>query len=428
MIVERYEELGKSIRRTVTVDGRAFHSSMEDVSGLASNSSAWAKWWRSYLLGAQAQSDGVASATVTIGDLFCGCGGLTLGAIEAARALGFSVRIRFGVDMDSQALAVYSHNFAPEWTLQADVSTLVGYQLRGWGERASFAYPPELLHRRLMSAVETVDLLLAGPPCEGHSNLNNRTRRKDPRNILYLDAVAIAVALRAKAIVLENVPEIVHDRTSLFETAVSTLKAAGYFVTWGIIAADKLGWPQTRRRLFLVASRLDIVNIDKVAKALVRKPMGIRWAIEDLADKDGSSFMDSVSKISPENRRRIDYLFENDLYDLPQHERPSCHRNGHTYPSVYGRLRWDEPSGTITTGFMSPGRGRFIHPARKRTLTPHEAARLQGFPDWFDFSPGPGIVPSKSDLSKWIGDAVPTILGYAAVLSALSGFVQKDRQ
>jgi len=56
---------------------------------------------------------------------------------------------------------------------------------------------------------------------------------------------------------------------------------------------------------------------------------------------------------------------------------------------MYGRMRGADPSQTITGGFGSPGQGRFIHPTRPRTITPHEAARLQFFPDWFDFSAAP---------------------------------------
>jgi DNA (cytosine-5)-methyltransferase 1 len=82
-------------------------------------------------------------------------------------------------------------------------------------------------------------------------------------------------------------------------------------------------------------------------------------------------------------------------------------------------MKWDEPAPTITGGFQTPGRGRFIHPKRKRVLTPHEASRIQGFPDWFDFISPLAEGPTRTMLGKWIGDAVPSILGAAAVLSAI---------
>ena len=69
---------------------------------------------------------------------------------------------------------------------------------------------------------------------------------------------------------------------------------------------------------------------------------------------------------------------------------------------------------------MTPGQGRYIHPTQRRVLTAREAARLQGFPDTYDFAPDPENPPTKASLSKWIGDAVPMPLGYAAALSALA--------
>ena len=89
-----------------------------------------------------------------------------------------------------------------------------------------------------------------------------------------------------------------------------------------------------------------------------------------------------------------------------------------THTAVYGRLDPDGPAGTITTGFMTPGRGRYVHPTQKRTINPHEAARIQGFPDDYRFTLD-GKPPTTQLLTKWIGDAVPMPLGYAAALSVL---------
>ena len=94
--------------------------------------------------------------------------------------------------------------------------------------------------------------------------------------------------------------------------------------------------------------------------------------------------------------------------------------------SVYGRLKPESPAPTITTGFMTPGRGRFIHPTERRTLSPLEAARLQGFPDTYDFRDPAGGPPSSLKLAKWIGDAVPMPLGYAAALSALGPLLSRS--
>jgi DNA (cytosine-5)-methyltransferase 1 len=425
MIAERYTAHDRWIRRELVVGGKTFRTRIEDVSHFENDASAWSKWWWSYLRGAGPALDGPPVGSVSIVDLFCGCGGLTLGAGEAARAVGLRPLVRLGVDTDREALAVYATNLGPERTLHADTGSLVDFQIVGWAKGARFAYPPELLHRALDTVKGSVDLVVAGPPCEGHSNLNNRTRRADPRNLLYLDAVAIGVAIDARAIVIENVPDIVNDHSQVVETALALLKECGYQTTRGVLASDELGWAQTRRRFFLVGSRSRVLELEDLAFGLAKEPTTVRWAIEDLVDVADDPVMDSVPSLSLQNRLRIDYLFDNDLYDLPDHMRPACHQNGHTYPSVYGRLRWDSPAGTITTGFMTPGRGRFIHPSRKRPLTPREAARLQGFPDRFQFRVGHAPVPKKQALAKWIGDSVPPILGYSAVLSVLWGFVRE---
>jgi DNA (cytosine-5)-methyltransferase 1 len=102
------------------------------------------------------------------------------------------------------------------------------------------------------------------------------------------------------------------------------------------------------------------------------------------------------------------YLVDKKVFELPNRLRPICHQNGqHSYASVYGRLLWNQPAQTITSGYGSMGQGRYVHPLGRRTLTPHEAARLQLFPDWYDFGPGPR--------TKWataIGNAVPFKLSY----------------
>ena len=84
---------------------------------------------------------------------------------------------------------------------------------------------------------------------------------------------------------------------------------------------------------------------------------------------------------------RVHHLFDNDLHDLPDEFGPPSRQGEETnsYTAVYGRMHWDRPAGTITTGFLTPGRGRYIHPTQRRGLTPHEGARIQGFPDTYNF-------------------------------------------
>jgi DNA (cytosine-5)-methyltransferase 1 len=185
-----------------------------------------------------------------------------------------------------------------------------------------------------------------------------------------------------------------------------------------------MGGAQTRKRYFLIASRVaepaGELSIKDVAKGLKHGARSLQWAIGDLLSDPKAevktNIMDTTPMLSADNLIRIHHLFDNDLYDLPDAVRPDCHKNGHTYPSVYGRLWWDKPSQTITTGFLTPGRGRYVHPLRPRVITPHEAARIQSFPDTFSFVVDAANPPSRAGIQKWIGDAVPPLLGYAATL------------
>ncbi|MCS7296247.1 MAG: DNA cytosine methyltransferase [Dehalococcoidia bacterium] len=415
-VTERYEVLPGLVRRTVTLGDRETVTEIADVSGL-DGAPAWMRWWGSFLRGQRPKPPRLARP-LRIADLFCGCGGLTLGAVEAATAVGFSPLVELAVDVDAAALRVYEANFHPRRVLAKDVAGLVAYPYPSGDDPDTSVGTVRLLDPIASSSKGTIDLLLAGPPCEGHSNLNNRTRRNDPRNRLLLDAVAFAIGAECPLVVIENVPEALADRGRVVQKAVEALRSAGYSVLTTVLKATDYAVAQARRRLFLVASRFGPPR-GETLQALVKRPApDLRWAIADL-ETARSSPLDVPAVPSPENQRRIDYLFDHDLYELPDELRPRYHRPGHSYRSVFGRLRWEKPSSTITSGFMYVGRGRFVHPSQRRTLTPHEAARIQGFPDDFVFVADPLRPPLRSSLAKWIGDAVPPPLAYVAALAAL---------
>ncbi len=150
------------------------------------------------------------------------------------------------------------------------------------------------------------------------------------------------------------------------------------------------------------------------------RPRSVEWAIGDQQGLSLDAAMHVLPDYTEANRERIAWLFDNGEHDLALTERPECHQEGTSYGAVYGRLHADRPAPTITTGFMTPGRGRYVHPYERRTLSAAEAARLQGFPDAYDFRPDRNRQPSRAQLAKWIGDAVTAPLGYAAALSALA--------
>lgn len=412
-------------------------------------------WWRALLAGALPQpassADGfcvpsAVDAVMTSGraaslrtvDLFCGVGGLSAGLRIAAAEFGHDVSCELAVDTDADALAVFKRNHRPRKISTDSVRALLDYRVRGDGCDAVFVYPPELLDSSIDEQCEGVDLVVAGPPCQGHSNLNNHSRRSDRRNHLYLSVAAFAVAAKARAVVIENVTAVIHDASQVVASATALLEAAGYAVETGVLAAHEMGWPQTRKRHFLVAcltdehppavpvgapadaNRCRPVALTELADALrIFEPRSVMWAIGGGQSLSGDERLHELPEISSTNRERIAWLFDNDAHDLALTERPESHREGTTYGASYGRMHADRPAPTITTGYTTPGRGRFVHPTEPRTISHAEAARLQGFPDSYCFEPSPGRAATSAQLAKWIGNAVTVPLGYAAALSAL---------
>lgn len=253
-----------------------------------------------------------------------------------------------------------------------------------------------------------VDILVAGPPCQGHSDLNNHTRRKDPRNDLYLRVVRAAEVLKPRIVLIENVGPVIHDHSNVVAISVTTLRSIGYAVETRFVRASALGLPQRRKRHILLAVRDTNFDVAAAFPTDCQQPVAVWDYLADIEDEPDrrTEMFHTPSRMTPRNRGRVEYLFKHDVYDLPNEHRPPCHENGHSYISMYGRLREDQPAQTITTGFGSMGQGRFVHPTRPRVITPHEAARIQGFPDFFDFS----AVSTRRSLQNLIGNAVPPLM------------------
>jgi DNA (cytosine-5)-methyltransferase 1 len=341
---------------------------------------------------------------VSVADLFAGCGGMSLGLAEGARALGMECRFEFASEADPVKAEIYARNLQPQELQVGLVEDAIDGQY-GAGITSS--------ERALLKRLGNVQILMGGPPCQGHSDLNNHTRRNDARNNLIGRMVRFAELVEPDIVVIENVQGVRHDRHKAASKAAHDLRELGYEVEELLVPCMRLGVPQTRRRYMLVASRR---SLDAVAdfEMLNVGERSVGWAIEDLLDQSSKEIFDSAAVHSSENDRRIRYLFDHDLHDLPNEERPDCHRlKNHTYNGVYGRMDWTRPGPTITTGFGSTGQGRFVHPLRPRTLTPHEAARLQTYPDFFDFGK-----PGRTQLQKMIGNSVPP-LAMAALAMAL---------
>ncbi|MXY22114.1 MAG: DNA cytosine methyltransferase [Dehalococcoidia bacterium] len=419
-----YGSGNKSIVRKLSVNGQlgtTIASPPEGIVGLEARSA----WDLTFLQGGvtQYQNDGPSGEDIRIADVFCGCGGLSYGVAESVRAAGLTPVHFLAIDIDPVAMEVHRRNLDPLKhsleNLWASVTTNYSVN-RHRDPSIRYLGTPRVLTDDLKESIGKIDLLLGSPPCEGHSTSNNVTRRTDERNKYYVLMPSIAIALEAKAVIIENVPGISHDSRDILLHAVSLFKQHDYFVDEIVIDATELGLPQTRKRHVLVASRIRQPDIDATLQEIRRPKIDLRAAIGDIEHIEGSGVFDAAGQLSSENVARINYLFDRDEHDLDNSMRPRSHRDGHTYPSIYGRLWWDKPSGTITTGFNTPGRGRYIHPGQRRTITPHEAARIQGFPDTFEFKLIDGSPLTRQALGNIIGNAVPPQIGYAAGVAALA--------
>jgi DNA (cytosine-5)-methyltransferase 1 len=398
----QYHSEGRSISRTVR-DGESATTSK--ISILPRGSDLASEFDRGWLRSKHWPEVSEQNGVVRVADLFCGLGGMTLGAWEACRSLGLRCNPIFAADTDKDATAVFASNFRGCMTTNLGVELFLDSDL---GECESDS------ERQLKRAIQSVDLLLAGPPCQGHSDLNNFTRRNDPRNSLMLKVVRFAELFLPTNIMIENVQGARRDKNQVTQKAEEHLHRLGYDTESLLVDASDIGIAQKRRRFFLLASLKGRPDIDRIFGAHAGPKTDFDWACGDLRSK-GSSVFDSPARVFEQNQDRMNYLIENDLYELPNSMRPDCHRlKDHGYHSVYGRMWADRPSPTITTGFGSPGQGRFTHPREPRTLTPHEAARLQFIPDFFQIE-----IEKRKKLQKLIGNAVPPKMAFALSLELL---------
>jgi len=344
---------------------------------------------------------------VRIVDLFCGCGGLSLGASEACSALGLSFTPVMAVDISPSCVEVYDSNLGAS-SLKQDIRKLLDGHVN---------HAPTGNERQVMMSVGRVDLLVAGPPCQGNSDLNNYTRRNDARNSLYVSVARFVELVRPNHVLIENVPAVRRGKEGALRTSLDVIEDLGYQIDSGVVNLSELGVPQRRKRHIVAASLRTTPSIsDTMAKYKVSSRRSAWWAIADLEHAKSISLFNTPAKHTKQNMKRIGYLHRHNVYDLPNRLRPPCQKQeSHTYKSMYGRIKRDEPIQTVTSGYGSPGQGRFVHPTQLRTLTPHEAARLQFFPDFFDFS----AVTRRTLLADMIGNAAPMKLSFVFALEML---------
>jgi DNA (cytosine-5)-methyltransferase 1 len=330
-------------------------------------------------------------AKISAIDLFCGAGGLTQGLRNAG------INVIRGVDNDEDCRYPYTRNNPASKFELLDIAGLKAQTVATWFGRADYT-------------------LLAGcAPCQPFSSYSrgarkDGSRRLDSRWSLLRSFGKLVRQVRPHLVTMENVPQLVDD--PVFIKFLADLD--GYSWTWSIVDCASLGIPQTRRRFVLLASRLGTPRLETAG--LVRKT--VRDAIGRLprltaGEEDPTDRLHKASGLSPLNRKRIRASVAGGTWrDWPKSILAECHKreSGVTFPSVYGRMKWDEPSPTITTQCFGFGNGRFGHPEQDRAISLREAALLQTFPSEYQFVPDHVGVRFKT-VGKLIGNAVPVRLG-----------------
>ena len=184
---QSYYFKGKTVCKSVSFNG----TSIERIFNLNEKAKGdpMAAWWRAYLdngdkFGLPLSSTEVNSKEIRYIDLFSSVGGLSLGFEEAVRSLGHRPMPLLAVDIDERALAVHKVNHETKKVINDSVAALVDFKVLGQGKDAKFAFKPNVDSNYLRDLVSGVDVVLAGPPCQGHSTLNNYSRGNDPRNLL----------------------------------------------------------------------------------------------------------------------------------------------------------------------------------------------------------------------------------------------------
>ena len=353
-------------------------------------------------------------------ELFAGAGGLSLGLSEYCRRVGFSHKIEFAAEWNEDIMDVFLTNNSPTTSSTSSVDQMFDGKLKLGRRLTKIEKSFVKEHPHAMNP----DVLMGGPPCQGHSNHNNYTRRTDDRNKLYLRMVRAAQVLKPSTVIIENVRDVEKSEGDEVNIATKRLKKMGYHVEHKVLCAAHYGVAQMRYRHFLIASNKAKPEFHQLLDLKVKENRSVLWAISDLKDKctrDGG-FNSTTVNPSKLNQQRMDWLIDNDEYNMVKNLKPDCHKRNDTHPSVYGRMYGERPSSTITAGFTSNGQGRYTHPTAKpgRTITPHEAARIQSFPDWYKFPDEKG---KREVMKKSIGNAVPPLLGlyvsYVAIQTLL---------
>lgn len=319
-------------------------------------------------------------------DLFAGIGGLSVGLQKA----GFKVKA--SVEIDKDAVKGYKLNHPKTKVFDYDIREINTNEIK------------ELLKG------EPLHLLAGCPPCQGFSSvrrLNRKQSVRDDRNNLVLEYLRFVKELKPLTVMMENVPGLINYY--LFKQMVKELEDLGYNPKVEVVNVKDYGVPQRRKRLVMVGSLIGDLDISKIysPKKTVKDAIGNLPSIDETEDQTHKIVANHIPRI----QKMIEMIPKDggSRKDLPSEYILDCHKKENVgFNDVYGRLKWNDYSSTITGGCLNPSKGRFLHPEENRCITAREAALLQTFPKRYKF---PSDV-SKTAIALMIGNALPPKFSY----------------
>ncbi len=327
-------------------------------------------------------------------DLFCGCGGISLGFEKA------DFDIKLGIDVWEPALVTFEKNHSNSKTICGDISEIL----------------PSTIKNEYLE--DGVDVIIGGPPCQGFS-ISGKRDVNDPRNKLYQSFVSYVEYFKPKVFVMENVPNLVSMNKGLVkDEIIKEFEDIGYTVTYKILLASDYGVPQNRKRVFFIGllnSKDDFLfPLTTHSESKVTSGQAISDLPEDELE-NGSAYnakhQSDYQKLIRQNSEGI-YNHQITKHTETTKETIALVPDGGNYKSLpkelqeirkvniaWTRLNSKKPSFTIDTGHR-----HHFHYKFNRIPTVREAARIQSFPDNFIF------YGSKTAQEKQVGNAVPPML------------------